>query len=94
MIFSRNCPKCKSVIFHKTENALYQAKWSDRVCRSCSQIGHRVSDTSKKKMSLAKIGKPTWSSLHRKEFGKRQSGKNHPMYGKHHTEEMRRKQSE
>ena len=43
-------------------------------------------------LSCSKIGKPTWSSLHRKEFSKIQCGKNHPMYGKHHTEEFKLKQ--
>ena len=43
-------------------------------------------------MSLSKIGKPTWSSLHKDEFGKMQCGKNHPMYGKHHTNEFKSKQ--
>jgi len=92
--YSRICPKCNRNIFHATESSRNWAMKIGRKCRSCSQIGHTVLDESKKKMSSAKIGKPTWSSLHKEEFGKIQCGKNHPMYGKHHTDEMKRKQSE
>jgi hypothetical protein len=90
--YIRNCPKCNKSITHNTEESRNWAIKTNRPCRSCSQMGRKVSDESKKKMSLAKIGKPTWSSLHRKEFGKIQCGKNHPMYGKHHTDEFKSKQ--
>ena len=93
-IYSRNCPKCGKIIVHNTEMSKDWAMKIDRQCRSCSQVGKNVSEESKKKMSLAKIGTPTWSSLHRKEFSKIQSGKNHPMYGKHHTNEFKLKQKD
>lgn len=94
MIYKRNCPSCNGEVSHKTENALYQAIISNRPCRSCSQMGKVVSLESKQKMSRSKIGKPTWSSLHKTEFGKMVNGENHPMYGKHHSDDMKRKQSE
>jgi hypothetical protein len=43
-------------------------------------------------MSLAKIGKPTWSSINKEEFGRRHSGKNHPMYGKRQSEDFKSQQ--
>ena len=90
--YIRNCPNCCKEIIHNTEKSRDWAIKTNRQCRSCSQINKEVSDESKKKMSLVKIGKPTWSSLHREEFSKIQSGKNHPMYGKHHTDEFKSKQ--
>lgn len=90
MIYSRNCPKCKSVIIHKTESALYLAGWRNLLCRSCSQKGHKVSDESKEKMSLAKIGR-TLSIEHSHKISMSLQGSNHPMYGKHHSEEMKKK---
>lgn len=50
----------------------------------------------KKKISEAKIGKQL-SEDHKKKLSENHwdnSGENHPMYGKHHTEETRKKQSE
>lgn len=92
--YSRKCSICGKIVTHPNEKARDIAIFYNRKCRSCSQFGHKVSEESKKKMSLLKVGKPTWSSLHKEEFGKRYSGKNHPFYGKHHSEEMKRKQSE
>ena len=41
------------------------------------------------KMSIAKKGKPL-SESHRQAIAKAQAGENHPMYGKHHSEETKR----
>ena len=45
------------------------------------------------KMSIAKKGKPL-SDKHKQAIAKAQAGENHPMYGKHHSEETKRILSE
>ena len=42
--------------------------------------GKKASEEVKRKMSLAKIGKPTWVSTHKEEFSKMMSGENHPLW--------------
>lgn len=90
--YSRICPKCGQDVYHKTDRSCKWANKIKRLCRSCAYTGRECSIESREKMSLAKIGKPTWASLHKDDWSKRMSGKNHPMYGKHHTDEMREKQ--
>lgn len=51
------------------------------------------SEETLKKMRLAKLGKPL-SEAHKEAIKKAQAGKNHPMYGKKHSEETKKKMSE
>jgi hypothetical protein len=89
----RNCPKCNKEIRHSDEYSRNYASEINRLCRSCAQIGRKLSDESKKKMSLKKLGKPSWSSLNREEWGKQIKGEKHPFYGGHHTEMFKKQQS-
>jgi hypothetical protein len=83
-----------------------EGKWCKR-CPSCNKeiIGKDGTITTKFNVSHSiiigqvchsciKIGKPTWSSTHKEEWSKRISGENHPFYGKHHTDAMKKKQAE
>ena len=58
-----------------------------------SHKGHTVSEETKKKMSEAKKGN-TVNEETRKKMSEAKKGENHPMYGKHFSEEHRRKISE
>ena len=73
----KKCPNCNSIIAGKSSksNTMYEMSYSI----TKNQVCH----------SCIKIGKPTWSSLNRKEFGKMVTGEKHPMYGRKHTEEMK-----
>ena len=77
----KQCPKCNRIVESKggTSDLMYSMSYSI----TKQQVCH----------SCIKIGKPSWSSLNRKEFGKMISREKHPMYGRHHTEEMKRNQS-
>lgn len=83
-----------------------EGRWCKR-CPSCNMevVGKDGSTTTKFNVSHSiiknkvchsciKIGKPTWSSLHKAEFGKSISGKNHPFYGKHHTDAFIQRQKQ
>lgn len=94
---------------HITDGKMWQdteGKWCKK-CPSCQRtvVGKDGSVTTKFNVSHSiikgkvchsciKIGKPTWSSTHREEFGRSISGDKHPFYGKHHSEEMKKKQAE
>jgi len=53
--------------------------------------GLKHSNDSKKKISDAFKGKPTWSSLHKKEMSDKYSGKGNPFYGKIHSNNTKEK---
>lgn len=55
-------------------------------------LGHYVSDECKRKISEANTGN-TWSEERKKACSKRLSGSGNPMYGRHHSDEMREKMS-
>jgi very-short-patch-repair endonuclease len=92
-LYIRICPKCNGEIYHATEKSMASSVKLGRLCRGCSQTGKKLSDESKRKMSLAKIGK-LLSKEHSYKISQSNSGVNHPMYGKHHSEEMRKNQSD
>ena len=54
--------------------------------------GHKHSEESRQKNSLAHRGKQL-SAEHRRKLSESLSGENNPFYGKHHTEESRKKNS-
>ena len=83
-----------------------EGKWCKR-CPSCNKevVGKDGSVTTKFNVSHSiiigqvchsciKVGKPSWSSLHKEEMSRRHSGENHPMFGRHHTDEMKKRQAE
>lgn len=78
----KKCPSCNREIVGKDGSVTTKFNVSHSII--VGQVCH----------SCIKIGKPTWASLHREEFGKMVTGKNHPMYGRHHTDEMKKKQAE
>ena len=82
-----------------------EGKWCKR-CSSCRReiVGKDGSVTTKFNVSNSitkgkvchsciKVGKPTWASLHKEEMGRSISGDNHPFYGRKHTYEFKRWQS-
>lgn len=57
-------------------------------------IGRKIPIAQIEKMRIShKLSPRTFSEKQRKEISDRVSGRNHPMYGKHHTEETRQKMS-
>lgn len=56
------------------------------LCRSCSHIGNKLSEETKIKISKSTSGKNSYL------FGK--TGKDHPWFGKHHSEEHKQKMRE
>jgi len=76
----KRCPSCNNTVVGKTGNMNTKHEMAYSITQN--KICH----------SCIKLGKPTWASLNRQEFGSMIAGKNHPMYGKHHTEEMKQAQ--
>lgn len=76
------CPSCKEVVVGKDGTVTTKFNVSHSVIKN--KVCH----------SCVKSGKPTWASLNKDKMSLLHRGKKHPMYGKHHTEEMKRKQSE
>lgn len=68
--------------------------YSEKTKKSMSEshIGKRHSENTKKKMSESHIGKHLSEETKRK-ISKANSGNNHPLFGKHHTEEYRKNKS-
>lgn len=56
--------------------------------------GNHHSEETKRKMSLSHKGKPTWSSIHRKEMSDIFKNRISPMKGKHHTLKTKEKMKE
>ncbi len=73
----KKCPSCNREIVGKDGSVTTKFNVSHSIIKG--KLCH----------SCIKVGKPTWSSLNREEFGQRISGKNHPFYGKHHTNEFK-----
>lgn len=59
--------------------------------RSGGRTGGVLSKEARQKISKAKAGKPLSDAQREAIKNRKQSGENHPMYGKHHTEEAKRK---
>ncbi len=78
----KRCPACNREVIGKDGSVTTKFNVSHSIIKG--QICH----------SCIKIGKPTWASLNKEEFGKQHSGENHPMYGRHHTDEVKQKQRE
>lgn len=76
----KKCPSCNKVIVGKDGSITTKFNVSHSINRG--QVCH----------SCIKIGKSTWASLHKDEMSLRHSGENHPMYGKHHSDEMKENQ--
>jgi hypothetical protein len=73
--YKRNCPKCNKILYYIREKSKIIAEKINKMCRSCSQIGHKATDESRLKMSL------------------KRKGCLHHFYGKHHSEETKKKLS-
>jgi hypothetical protein len=56
MNFSRKCPMCDDELLYSTKVEKNRAKKSNSVCLSCSHIGKKHKDETKKKMSLKLLG--------------------------------------
>lgn len=76
----KKCPSCNSIIIGK-----------DGTVTTKFNVSHSIIKQ-KTCHSCIKIGKPTWASLNRELMSEKHSGEKHPMYGKHHTDEMKLKQ--
>jgi hypothetical protein len=76
----KRCPNCDAIVESKGGTPELMHGMSSSITKQ--QVCH----------SCIKIGKPSWSSLNRDIMSKRHTGKNHPMYGRHHTEEMKNAQ--
>jgi hypothetical protein len=75
--FERICPSCKKVLGYANKKNRNKAEKKNSICGSCRAKINQNNPEHKKKMSLLR------SSLFR--------GKNNPFYGKHHTEETKKK---
>lgn len=87
----RSCPKCKKEIIYKSKRGYFYGKKRNSVCRKCvkeiwskqrkgrisNRKGCKLSDNQKKNISLTNI--------------ERHKHYIHPMLGKHHSEETRKK---
>jgi len=75
---SRTCPQCNKILIYvgkyAVKNCLKRIK-NGSLCRSCSKIGHVVTESTKNKISMRKKGT--------------MCGKNNPFYGKKHTDEFK-----
>ena len=67
-------------------------KFSEEHCKNISLAKQNISKETREKMSLARKGKKL-SEATKSKISISISGKNHPMYGKHHTEESKIKVS-
>ncbi len=56
--------------------------------------GRKLSEETKRKMSKAWKNRESVSDKTKRKMSERMKGKNNPMYGKHHSEEAKRKISE
>ena len=56
--------------------------------------GRKLSEETKRKMSEAWKNRESVSDKTKRKMSKANKGKNNPMYGKHHSEETKRKISE
>lgn len=56
MNYERHCPQCNGKILYSLPSNFYRAKKKNVLCKTCSQIGRKFSDESKKKMREKKIG--------------------------------------
>ncbi len=74
--FSRICPKCSKIVYHKTKNSCNLCK--DRPCRSCS------ASEINKRPGMRDYFIERWASS-------KNTGKNNPFYGKKHTKESKQK---
>lgn len=79
-VWCKRCPSCDRVVVGKDGTSTTKFNMSHSIIKS------------QKCHSCVKVGRPTWASLHRQEHGRKISGKNHPFYGKKHSEEFKKKQ--
>jgi len=79
--FSRECPKCKKTIYHKTKYSRNSIQKANRICRKCSNEEFFNNPESVKKLvdGAKKVNK---------------SGENNPFFGKQHTEKTKLKMKE
>lgn len=76
----KRCPSCNTEIVCKDGSITTKFNVSHSIIKQ--QVCH----------SCIKIGKPTWTSLHKEEWSNRISGTNHPFYGKKHSDEFKERQ--
>ncbi len=74
--FERKCPECGKSIFHTNKKNRNRFQKQGRLCWVCSAIERNNRPESKQRMS---------------EFGKTLVGEKNPFYGKHHSEETKKK---
>jgi hypothetical protein len=80
---------------HHFYGGTHSQETKDKISKAAT--GQIRSEEYRKNISEAKMGEKngmfgtTWSDEKRKSFTEKMSGENHPMYGKHHTEEAKEK---
>lgn len=87
-IFYKKCNGCNKNIRYKSKrNIIFNI---NKLCRSCSKIGTKCSEKTKRKMSLSKIGIKL-SDETKLKLSKQKIGNKNPMFGKKITEITRTK---
>lgn len=81
-IWCKRCPSCKIEIVGKDRSETTKFNVSHSITKG--KVCH----------SCIKVGKPTWASLHKEEMSKAVSGNKHPFYGRKHTKEFKKWQSD
>lgn len=83
--YQRSCPKCQVTIYYSTKYNARNAERDGRICRKCVGIPWkgRAPEAALKALAEKYATDPTF-----------QRGQNNSFYGKHHTEETKRKLSE
>lgn len=102
--FKRNCPACGKEMFYSTEGSLRRAIKRNTDCLSCLRKGENnvmYGEThtleTRERLRAVNLGKHPAKetrkkmSLHSARKGVHQYGKDANFYGKHHTEEWKRK---
>ena len=85
-------------VYNRSEE--HRKKMSEALKGNKNMLGKHFSEETKRKMSIAKLGKESWNKgISPSEKTKRilseiNKGEKHPFYGKHHSKEIRKKMSE
>jgi len=99
--WTRKCPDCNIDIEYGSRKAYHIAiKFPSRRCRWCKQKGKQISNETRQKLSVSRLGKGHPHTEKHKQnmrgsgngmYGIHRYDIQNPFYGKHHTEEARRK---
>lgn len=92
-LYTKKCSKCKKRMCYSNKGNLTLSIKRNSLCMNCSQIGRKVSEETKKKLSLLGMGKKISNECKEKirltKLGNKNPmyGKPFPFRGKTHTEE-------